>query len=475
MFNQWPVIKELGKWIDTNWDGAYLTACFSRSKETIYLYLEKDKKQLHLKLEFLTEGTFLLNEFSKFKKTDLVQFPEIINQQISSVNYFENERSIILHFYNGYAVWIRFYGSMGNIILLKNGEAVKIFRPQLQNDLQANINQIDPTKNIIPKVNPFIIKLIPKKNDHNQSYSYQIENHASQIQLLYSTDDVYEALDNFSKLYFRFKNTYDRNHNQLQQCLQKEKTLTKNLQKHEQRLYDIVHNRPLDEIAHIIIANINEIRPGTEEKVLVDFYNNTNIIVKLNPKISPQQNAEVLFRKQKNRKIEIGFLEQSITKSISEIKHLQKQVAFLKEHLYDASSSIKTEKHPATKIENNSPRLTGIRKIVIEGFEIWIGRNSESNDKLTHQLAHKNDLWFHAFGVSGSHVIIRNSNSGTIPQHIIHKAAALAAANSKSKHSNMVPVIKTLKKFVRRPRGAHPSQVSVERYDIIDVKPDNEI
>lgn len=108
MFNQWPVIKDLGKWMDANFDGAYLTACFSRSKEIIYLYFEKDKNQIHLKFEFLTDGTFLLNENSNYKKTDLVQFPEIINQQISSVNYFDNERSVILNFYNGYAFGLGF-------------------------------------------------------------------------------------------------------------------------------------------------------------------------------------------------------------------------------------------------------------------------------------------------------------------------------------------------------------------------------
>ncbi|MDZ4757081.1 MAG: NFACT RNA binding domain-containing protein [Bacteroidota bacterium] len=467
MFNQWPVIKDLGKWFEENWNGAYLTACFSRSKETIYLFFEKDKNQLHLKLEFLNEGSFLLNEFSKHKKTDLVQFAEIINQQISSINYFENERSIILNFYNGYAVWIRFYGSMGNIILLKNGEAVKIFRSHLQNDLKANINQIDPEKNIVPKVNPFIIKLMLKENG-----TYQIENQQAETSILYIAQNVYDALDNFSKLYFRFKHSYNKNHEQLSQVIQKEKSLSKNLQKYEERLHDIILSRPLDEIAHIIIANINDIITGMEEKEMLDFYTNTNIKVKLNPKISPQQNAEVLFRKQKNRKIEIGFLEQSINRSSSDIKHLQKQINYFKEHLYDTGQPTKTEK---SKVEKADNKIAGIRQIIIEGFEIWIGKSSESNDKLTHQLAHKNDLWFHAFGVSGSHVIIRSSSIETVPQHIIYKAAALAAANSKNKHSNMVPVIKTFKKYVRRPRGANPGQVSVERYDIIDVKPDNEL
>ncbi len=472
MFNQWPVIKDLGKWMDANFDGAYLTACFSRSKEIIYLYFEKDKNQIHLKFEFLTDGTFLLNENSNYKKTDLVQFPEIINQQISSVNYFDNERSVILNFYNGYAFWIRFYGSMGNIILLKNGAAVKIFRTQLQNDMQANIAQTDSTKNIIAKVNPFIIKLIREENKSIETISYRIENHQSQIQLLYTTNNVYDALDNFSKLYFRFKHNYDKNHTQLLKYIQREKTLSKNLLKYQQRLDDITNSRPLDEVAHIIIANMHTIIIGSDETELLDFYSNTNIKVKLNPKISPQQNAEVLFRKQKNRKIEIGFLEQSITSFTNEIKALQKQEDSLKEHLYDTSSIIKTNK---TYSKKNKDTIPGIRKISIEGFEIWIGKNSESNDKLTHQLANKNDLWFHAFGVSGSHVIIRNNSNETIPQHIIHKAAALAAANSKSKHSNMVPVIKTFKKYVRRPRGANPGQVSVEHYDIIDVRPDNDI
>jgi predicted ribosome quality control (RQC) complex YloA/Tae2 family protein len=100
-----------------------------------------------------------------------------------------------------------------------------------------------------------------------------------------------------------------------------------------------------------------------------------------------------------------------------------------------------------------------------------VGKSASNNDELTLKVAQKNDLWLHAKGVSGSHVVIKNQNNKPFPNEVIHYAAQLAAYYSKSKGSAMVPVIFTPKKFVRKPKGANPGQVFVEKEELILVEP----
>src|SRR5690625_5324457 len=58
------------------------------------------------------------------------------------------------------------------------------------------------------------------------------------------------------------------------------------------------------------------------------------------------------------------------------------------------------------------------RKIEVDSYEIWVGRNTRSNDKLT-SMAHKEDIWLHARGVSGSHVVIRMNNNKEFPPRMV--------------------------------------------------------
>jgi predicted ribosome quality control (RQC) complex YloA/Tae2 family protein len=92
---------------------------------------------------------------------------------------------------------------------------------------------------------------------------------------------------------------------------------------------------------------------------------------------------------------------------------------------------------------------------------------------LTQKYAHKDDLWLHAKDVAGSHVVIRHKAGQTIPEPVIEHAAMLAGWYSKRQHDSLCPVTVTPKKFVRKPRGARPGQVLVERERVILVKPGN--
>jgi len=113
------------------------------------------------------------------------------------------------------------------------------------------------------------------------------------------------------------------------------------------------------------------------------------------------------------------------------------------------------------------------RRYRIDGrWEVWVGRDSEENDELTHRASHPRDLWLHAQGVAGSHVVLRTGGRpDLVPRTVLAKAAALAAAHSKARHSGLVPVIWTERRYVRRPRQAAPGTAVCLREQNLFVEP----
>ncbi|MEZ4702308.1 MAG: NFACT RNA binding domain-containing protein [Rhodothermales bacterium] len=106
------------------------------------------------------------------------------------------------------------------------------------------------------------------------------------------------------------------------------------------------------------------------------------------------------------------------------------------------------------------------------GYEVWVGKSAQQNDVLTFQHARKFDLWMHARGVPGSHAVLRRpGRTVPVPRPILEQAAGIAAYFSKAKGSTLVPVIIAERKFVRKPKGAAPGAVLVEREQVVLVPP----
>jgi predicted ribosome quality control (RQC) complex YloA/Tae2 family protein len=107
-----------------------------------------------------------------------------------------------------------------------------------------------------------------------------------------------------------------------------------------------------------------------------------------------------------------------------------------------------------------------------DGWMILVGRNNEENDWLTHRLARPDDIWLHAQGVPGSHVVLRREGRKDNPsRHTLEEAASLAAAFSKARHSGKVPVMYTAAKYVWKPRKSAPGVASCTREKTLLVAP----
>ena len=95
------------------------------------------------------------------------------------------------------------------------------------------------------------------------------------------------------------------------------------------------------------------------------------------------------------------------------------------------------------------------------GYEILIGRNAEMNDILTTEIAQPEDIWLHASGVPGSHVVVRNKGE-EVPREVIRRAAEIAGVNSRGK--GQVKVVWTKAKYVTKDKSQKMGEVYVD-YD----------
>jgi len=128
---------------------------------------------------------------------------------------------------------------------------------------------------------------------------------------------------------------------------------------------------------------------------------------------------------------------------------------------------------PARRKQTEVPaRLAPRRLRTTEGWDVLVGRSNEGNDHVTHVLARPEDYWFHVHGCPGSHVVLRRGKSKNEPsKRTLEEVAAWAAFYSQARTAGKVPVIWTLKKYVRRPRKAPPGLVVCEREKTLMVRP----
>ncbi len=220
---------------------------------------------------------------------------------------------------------------------------------------------------------------------------------------------------------------------------------------------------------NLILTYANEIQKGAKS-FLIEF-ENKKYNIKLDPTLSPFENAEEYFNKAREEISRIEALHRLVKKTENELNKIKDQIDEI-----ESSTDIKELKKFMNEQNGKSEKDSiekHFRHFKLEGkYDVYAGKDSKSNDLLTTQFAKSDDLWFHARGASGSHVIIRRQNKGEeIPKNIIQQAASIAAYYSKAKHSKLVPVAYTEKKYVIKRKGMPPGTVQLQREKVIMVEP----
>lgn len=230
----------------------------------------------------------------------------------------------------------------------------------------------------------------------------------------------------------------------------------------------------------LLTANLYQINQGKEAHVS-NYYSpeQENVIIKMDENLSPNQNAQKYYKKYNKTKSGAEYAKKQINIITKEIKYLDsiiisietadnlKVMEEIQREMVEQGYLKKDTKEQKRKKKEKDVSLD---KIEFMGFDIYVGHNNKQNDYLTTKFASSTDLWFHVKDIPGSHVLIKNPNRDEVPQEVIEKAATLAAINSKGKNDSIVPVDYTLKKHVKKPKGAKPGLVTYENSQTIEIK-----
>lgn len=230
-----------------------------------------------------------------------------------------------------------------------------------------------------------------------------------------------------------------------------------------------------DRFATLLVSNLDRIQKGMKSITLAD----EGVTIPLDAKLSPVQNMQRYYEKAKKSKAAFGQSHerlQELRATLSLAEQLLATVDMVRTKddlkLFMAEHSKDLEGFGIGKKAEERQQLPFRIFIVDGGFEVWAGKSSRNNDELTMKYARPADLWFHARGASGSHVILRNNTGKGDPgKKAKEQAASIAAYYSKMRNAKMVPVAMTERKYVRKPKGASPGTVTLEREKVIFAEP----
>jgi len=117
------------------------------------------------------------------------------------------------------------------------------------------------------------------------------------------------------------------------------------------------------------------------------------------------------------------------------------------------------EGHTSRRAEPSARKRAPLRFERGSGARIYVGRSPRENAEVTFRIARPGDLWFHARGVPGSHVVLQPPPGTPPADEDLDAAADLAAAHSKARAAARVEIDYTERKHVRKQRDGGPGLV----------------
>ncbi len=507
------LLRQLANELSRKIVGYQITACFSQAKDELVLELKKEQSKFYI--HGITSPQFTAlhfpADFGRARKNSVDLFESVIGLCVQSVYCFSNERSIALELNQDRAMVFKLFGSRSNVILFKQQQPKEIFRNNMADDLDlrldslhreldtsrarfntlgGNLKQFMPT--LGPQVRSYLDTQGYQEADLDRKWGFLQEvmgqlkdgsiylqwyRNLPQLYLFHPSDPFYhgvEAIEAMNEFYHQYIKAFalEREKMDLGRILDRNlKQAKAHLNKTEQRLDQLSTSISYQLQADLIMANMHDIPEGASEATLPHFETGEPVKIKLKPALTPQMNAQHYYRKSKNQGKEVQKLKSVRKSRIKQLKELQQYKEFLSH-----CGSIKelrnyVRDHQLTRKPAKTSPKELFKTYSAQGFSILVGRNARNNDLLTLKYAHKEDLWLHAKDVKGSHVVIKHLAGQQFPKAVIERAAQLAAFYSQRSTESWAPVSYTPKKFVRKPKGALPGQVVVEKEQVLIVEP----
>ena len=201
--------------------------------------------------------------------------------------------------------------------------------------------------------------------------------------------------------------------------------------------------------------------------------------IALDPELDAKGNAAAYFRRYRKAVAKAAYAQARLTELEAE-EQFADELAWELER--DDSEALAELTEAVERLERRRPRAARARARRAQPLEVrlsddarvYVGRSPRGNADLTFRLARPDDLWFHARGTPGAHVVLHLDSARAASEAELERAAALAARHSKARSSQKVAVDYTQRKFVRRRQDAPPGLVWYSNARTLVVTPASE-
>jgi predicted ribosome quality control (RQC) complex YloA/Tae2 family protein len=223
----------------------------------------------------------------------------------------------------------------------------------------------------------------------------------------------------------------------------------------------------------LLKANLGSVTPGMDQVTLVDYYDSSlpEVSIPLDQTKSALSNMADYFKKHRKYMAAERILVPRIEQAERDLDALRRQMHSIEQGTwtFPVPSRPMPPSRSRAKVSAQTPRGPFRRFTSADGLPIFVGRSARENDELTFKFANNEDLWLHARGASGSHVIVRLSKGAEPPPETLRDAATLALLYSGLKKSAKGEVVYTKRKWVKPAKRQAPGAVVITQEKTIHV------
>ena len=250
----------------------------------------------------------------------------------------------------------------------------------------------------------------------------------------------------------------------------------KKLKKQEQELVATENAEEFRQKGELLTTFLHQVPNNQDQVELDNYYTSEKITIVLDKALTPNQNAQRYFKKYQKLKEAVKHLTGLIEETKETIQYLESvetalsqanltEIAEIREELIQTGFIRRRQREKIQKRKKPEKYLATDGQTII-----LVGRNNLQNDELTFKMAKKEEIWFHAKDIPGSHVVITGNLQPS--DEVKTDAAELAAYFSKARLSNLVQVDMIEVKKLNKPTGGKPGFVTYTGQKTLRVTPD---
>ena len=294
--------------------------------------------------------------------------------------------------------------------------------------------------------------------------------------------EPFTSLSDLLDTYYKDKAERDRVKQQASELIRRvENELQKNrhkLKKQEKELLATDNAEEFRQKGELLTTFLHQVPNDQDQVILDNYYTNQPITIALDKALTPNQNAQRYFKRYQKLKEAVKYLTDLIEETKATILYLEsvetvlnqaglEEIAEIREELIQTGFIRRRQREKIQKRKKPEQYLASDGKTII-----YVGRNNLQNEELTFKMARKEELWFHAKDIPGSHVIISGNLDPS--DEVKTDAAELAAYFSQGRLSNLVQVDMIEIKKLNKPTGGKPGFVTYTGQKTLRVTPDPE-